>query len=126
MSFVLKNSSSSYSWPVSFSLPENGTRKEQSFDAEFKRLKQSRINEIQALVQQRLKALEDGLEDASGVSDVSIADEVLVGWDGIEDGEGNPVPFSVKAKRQVLEVPMLASSIIEAYFDSLIEAKRKN
>ena len=126
MSFVLKNSSSSYSWPVSFSLPENGTRKEQSFDAEFKRLKQSRINEIQALVQQRLKALEDGLEDASGVSDVSIADEVLVGWDGIDDDDGNPVKFSQSSLQQLVDVPMVATAIATAYFDSLSGAKRKN
>ena len=125
MSFVLK-SSSSYSWEVSFFQPENGERKKQSFDALFKRLPQTRINEIQVLVQKRVKAIQEGEEDQSGITDQSIADEVLVGWDGIEDGEGNPVPFSNKSKKQVLEVPMLASAIIEAYFNSLVEGKQKN
>ena len=125
MSFVLK-SSSSYSWEVSFFQPENGERKKQSFDALFKRLPQTRINEIQVLVQKRVKAIQEGEEDQSGITDQSIADEVLVGWDGIEDGEGNPVPFSNKSKKQVLEVPMLASGIIEAYFNSLVEGKQKN
>mgnify|MGYP001419490164 CR=1 FL=1 len=125
MSFVLK-SSSSYSWEVSFFQPENGERKKQSFDALFKRLPQTRINEIQVLVQKRVKAIQEGEEDKSGITDQSIADEVLVGWDGIEDGEGNPVPFSNKSKKQVLEVPMLASAIIEAYFNSLVEGKQKN
>ena len=125
MSFVLK-SSSSYSWEVSFFQPENGERKKQSFDALFKRLPQTRINEIQVLVQKRVKAIQEGEEDQSGITDQSIADEVLVGWEGIEDGEGNPVPFSNKSKKQVLEVPMLASGIIEAYFNSLVEGKQKN
>jgi len=125
MSFVLK-SSSSYSWEVSFFQPENGERKKQSFDALFKRLPQTRINEIQVLVQKRVKAIQEGEEDKSGITDQSIADEVLVGWDGIEDGEGNPVAFSNKSKKQVLEVPMLASAIIEAYFNSLVEGKQKN
>ena len=125
MSFVLE-SSSSYSWEVSFFQPENGERKKQSFDALFKRLPQTRINEIQVLVQKRVKAIQEGEEDKSGITDQSIADEVLVGWDGIEDGEGNPVPFSNKSKKQVLEVPMLASAIIEAYFNSLVEGKQKN
>ena len=125
MSFVLK-SSSSYSWEVSFFQPENGERKKQSFDALFKRLPQTRINEIQVLVQKRVKAIQEGKEDKSGITDQSIADEVLVGWEGIEDGEGNPVPFSNKSKKQVLEVPMLASGIIEAYFNSLVEGKQKN
>jgi len=125
MSFVLK-SSSSYSWPVTFYQPENGTRKEHSFDAQFKQLPQTRINEIQVLVQKRVKAIQEGEEDTSGITDQSIANEVLVGWEGIEDGEGAPVPFSNKTKKQILDIPMLASAIIESYFDSLVEAKAKN
>ena len=125
MSFVLK-SSSSYTWPVTFYQPENGTRKEQSFDAQFKQLPQTRINEIQVLVQKRVKSIQEGVEDTSGITDQSIANEVLVGWEGIEDGEGAPVPFSNKTKKQILDIPMLASAIIESYFDSLVEAKAKN
>ena len=125
MSFVLK-SSSSYTWPVTFYQPENGTRKEQSFDAQFKQLPQTRINEIQVLVQKRVKAIQEGEEDTSGITDQSIANEVLVGWEGIEDGEGVPVPFSNKTKKQILDIPMLASAIIESYFDSLVVAKAKN
>jgi len=125
MSFVLK-SSSSYTWPVTFYQPENGTRKEQSFDAQFKQLPQTRINEIQVLVQKRVKSIQEGKEDTSGITDQSIANEVLVGWEGIEDGEGVPVPFSNKTKKQILDIPMLASAIIESYFDSLVEAKAKN
>ena len=125
MSFVLK-SSSSYTWPVTFYQPENGTRKEQSFDAQFKQLPQTRINEIQVLVQKRVKSIQEGKEDTSGITDQSIANEVLVGWEGIEDGEGVPVPFSNKTKKQILDIPMLCSAIIESYFDSLVEAKAKN
>ena len=125
MSFVLK-SSSSYTWPVTFYQPENGTRKEQSFDAQFKQLPQTRINEIQVLVQKRVKSIQEGEEDTSGITDQSIANEVLVGWEGIEDGEGAPVPFSNKTKKQILDIPMLASAIIESYFDSLVKAKEKN
>ena len=125
MSFVLK-SSSSYTWPVTFYQPENGTRKEQSFDALFKQLPQTRINEIQVLVQKRVKSIQDGEEDTSGITDQSIANEVLVGWEGIEDGEGAPVPFSNKIKKQLLDKPMLASAVIESYFDSLVKAKEKN
>ena len=125
MSFVLK-SSSSYSWPVTIKTPDNGARKEETFDARFKRLPQSRINEIQVLVQKRVKAIQDGEEDTSGVTDQSIADEVLCGWDEVNDGEGEPVPFNAKTKKEILEIPMLASAIIEAYFDSLVETKKGN
>ncbi len=96
------------------------------FDAEFKRLPQSRINEIQREVQQRVKANEKGEDTGEGISDQSIADEILMGWDGIIDGDGEPVPFSNAVKAQLLDVPMMAGALVAAYFESLVEQKRKN
>ena len=126
MAFVLKQSDS-YTWPVSIKLPANGGKRErQTFDAEFKRLPQSRINEIKLLANNRVKALERGDDAGDGISDLSIADEILVGWDGIVDGDGEPVPFSKGSKAQLLDVPFMAGAIIEAFFDSLVEQKRKN
>lgn len=126
MAFVLKQSDS-YTWPVSIKLPANGGKRErQTFDAEFKRLPQSRINEIQREVQLRIKANEKGEDTGEGVSDQSIADEILVGWDGIVDGDGEPVPFSNAVKAQLLDVPTMAGALVSAYFESLVEQKRKN
>ena len=126
MAFVLKQPDS-YTWPVSIKLPANGGKRErQTFDAEFKRLPQSRINEIQREVQQRVKANEKGEDTGEGVSDQSIADEILVGWDGIVDGDGEPVPFSNAVKAQLLDVPTMAGALVSAYFESLVEQKRKN
>ncbi len=126
MAFVLKQSDS-YTWPVSIKLPANGGKRErQTFDAEFKRLPQSRINEIQREVQQRVKANEKGEDTGEGISDQSIADEILMGWDGIIDGDGEPVPFSNAVKAQLLDVPMMAGALVGAYFESLVEQKRKN
>lgn len=126
MAFVLKQSDS-YTWPVSIKLPANGGKRErQTFDAEFKRLAQSRINEIQREVQLRVKANEKGEDTGEGISDQSIADEILVGWDGIVDGDGEPVPFSNAVKAQLLDVPMMAGALVAAYFESLMEQKRKN
>jgi hypothetical protein len=126
VAFVL-NQSQSYSWPVSIQLPADGGKREKSsFDALFKRLPQSRINEIQQLVQQRIKAAERGEELDNGVTDQSIAAEILVGWSGILDADGDDVPYSEAIKAQLLDVPMMAGALIEAYFTSLVELKRKN
>lgn len=126
MAFVL-NQSESYSWPVSIKLPADGGKREKSnFDAVFKRLPQTRINEIQQLVQQRVKAAESGEELDNGVTDQSIASEILVGWSGVVDGDGDDVPYSEAIKAQLLDVPMMAGALIEAYFASLVELKRKN
>ena len=126
MAFVLKQSDT-YSWPVSFDVPADGGRFiKQTFDAEFKRPTQARIVEIQEAVMKRLRAIQND-EDTDGlITDLEIADEILVGWSGIDDGEGAEVPYSQKAKEQVLNVPAVSASIVEAFFDSLKGAKRKN
>jgi hypothetical protein len=126
MAFVLKQSTS-YKWPVSVKLPADGGKFEkQTFDAEFKRLPQARINEIQTDVQVRIKAAERNEPVDGSISDQSIADELLVGWDGVVDGDGDEVPFSEATKQQLLDIPTVAAAIIVAYFDSLTGTKAKN
>lgn len=126
MAFVLKQSTT-YSWPVTFKLPADGGKFEkQTFDAEFKRLPQARINEIQVEVQARVKASERNESTTDGINDQSIADEILVGWSGVVDGDGDEVPFSAANKQQLLDIPTVASAIIVAYFDSLTGVKAKN
>ena len=126
MAFVLKQSDT-YSWPVSFDVPADGGRfVKQTFDAEFKRPTQARIVEIQEAVMKRLRAIQNDQDTDGLITDLEIADEILVGWSGIDDGEGADVPYSQKAKEQVLNVPAVSASVVEAFFDSLKGAKRKN
>ena len=114
MAFVLKQSDT-YSWPVTFDLPIDGGRHQrQSFDGEFRRLSQSRNRELGQQI------------EAGDTTDADLATEVLVGWSGITDDSGKDVPFSQAALQQLLDVPMLATAIITAYFSSLQGAKRKN
>ena len=126
MSFALKQSDT-YSWPVSFDVPADGGRfVKQTFDAEFKRPTQTRIVEIQEAVMKRLRAIQNDQDTDGMITDLEIAEEILVGWSGIDDGEGVEVPYSQKAKEQVLNVPAVSASVVEAFFDSLKGAKRKN
>lgn len=119
MAFVLKQSDT-YTWPVSFDIPVDGGRHErQTFDGEFKRLPQSRVGPLVAELQQ----LED-LRELDRITE--LAKEVLVGWSGVTGDDGKEIPFSEKAVGQLLEVPLLAVSIIKAYMDSIKGAKRKN
>ena len=125
MAFVLKQTDS-YTWPVSLKMPvDGGKRQKQTFDAEFKRLPQSRIAEIQATAQKLVKAAEKG-ETIEGISDVSVADEVLIGWSGIVDEDGQEVPYSEGMKAQLLEVPLMAAALIQSFFESLTDQKTKN
>jgi hypothetical protein len=126
MAFVLKQLST-YKWPVPFRMPIDGGKYEkQTFEAEFRRLPQSRINEIQSEVQARIKAAERGESIDGEVSDQSIADEVLADWSGIVDDDGDDISCTNATKAELLNVPMMAGFIVEAYFDSLTGKKTKN
>lgn len=103
-----------YSWPVAVELPTDGGRTEKAtFDAKFKRLTQSRIDEIRKAV------------EAGEMRDADLAREALVGWSGVVDGNGD-VPYSEAARDQLLEIPMVATAIVMALLGSISGAKRKN
>lgn len=121
MSFVLKQKPT-YSWPVPLIIPTDGGRREKfSFDAEFRRLPQSRINEIIKVA----RAMELGRSDED-LDDKSAAAEILADWSGITDDDGKPVPFSQAALEQLLEIPTVAGQIVKAWFASMEVAKKGN
>lgn len=112
--FVLSQSNS-YKWPVSVEFPVDGGKFEkQTFDAEFKRMSQTQIEGIR-------KQIEEGT-----TTDRDLAREVLVGWSGITDGNGDEVPFSEAARGQLLDVPLVSAAIVMAFITSLSGRKQKN
>jgi hypothetical protein len=123
MSFVLKQSAS-YTWPITLILPVDGGRREKhTFDGEFKRLPQTRINEIVRLARE----MERGrLNEDEALEDQDAAREILAGWSGVVDDDGKEVPFSDGTLSQLLEIPTVAGQIVRAWFESLEVAKRKN
>jgi len=107
--------SGTYKWPVTVEIPvDNGRHERQKFDGEFKRITQSRIREIGQLI------------DSGEITDVDLCKEVFVNWEGIEDDEGKELKFSQAKLKQLLDVPMVATAISKAFFDSIAGAKRKN
>ena len=123
MAFVLSKSAT-YTWPVRTSLATDGGKTTvETFDAEFKRLPQSRINELL----QEIRAQERGRGDQDDlIQDTDVVKELLVGWAGVSDDAGKDVPFSVASLEQLIDIPTVASQIVKAWFESLKEGKRKN
>ena len=115
MAFVISKPATFF-WPVKVELAvDNGKYEKQSFDAEFKRLPQSKIEEIVGKIRS---------EEIT--SDVLLARDLIVGWRGVLDDQGNEVPFSEAMKDQLLDVPTVASSIVSAFFEATTKAKLKN
>jgi len=123
--FILKKEAT-FTHPIVFTTPaDGGTQKEETFDATFKIIPQSRINEIGLQAQQKKNEIENGIMDGTEISDLLIADEILVGWDGITDGD-KPVPFTKATKKQVLDIAGLANLLVTIYFEEVSKQKIKN
>jgi hypothetical protein len=122
MAFVLSKSAT-YSWPVRITLAVDGGKQAvETFDAEFRRLPQSRINEIG----RQARATELGRDEVVPIEDQDVAREILAGWDGVTGDDGKAIPFSEAALTQLLEIPTVAAQIVKAWFDSQKDGKRKN
>lgn len=104
-----------YTWPVTVELPTDGGKTEkQTFDAEFKRLTQTRVDEIRQSVER------------GEMRDSELAREAMVGWSGIVDGDGGQVQFSEKSRDQLLDIPQVSGAVVTALLSSMSGAKRKN
>src|SRR6059058_3658975 len=109
--FVLKKGNE-YTWPVSFETPSDGGKFDRhSFDCVFRRIPQSKIKEMVS---------------NTGMNDAEFVREVLVGWKGIKDEQGQEIPFSELSLEEILDVPGLSGAIATAYLESIAGAKRKN
>ena len=124
--FILKKEAT-FTQPIKFYTPsDGGIQKEETFDAIFKIIPQSRINEIREQADKKQKELDEGITDGENISDALIADEILVGWEGITDPEKKEIPYSKSSKKLLLEQPMLANTLVELYFIELTKQKTKN
>ena len=123
--FILKKEAT-FTHPIKFYTPaDGGIQNEQTFDAVFKILPQSRINEIGEQAQKKEKELKEGIIDGIDISDYMIAEEVLVGWDGITDGD-KEVPYTPATKKQLLDIPLLANTLVTEYLSVVAQQKTKN
>ena len=123
--FILKKEAT-FTQPIKFYTPsDGGIQKEITFDAVFKIIPQSRINEIGVQAQKKQKELDEGIFDGVKISDYMIADEILVGWEGITNGDKD-VPYTPATKKQLLDIPMLANTLVTEYLDVVAKQKTKN
>jgi len=123
--FILKKEAT-FTHPIVFYTPaDGGTQNKETFDAVFKIIPQSRLDEIGIQAQKKQKELKEGIMDGIKISDYMVADEVLVGWDGITDGD-KEVPYTPATKKQLLDIPLLANTLVTEYLNVVAQQKTKN
>lgn len=114
MAFVVSKPAT-YEWPVTIESPiDGGVYKKETFNAVFNRLSQTRLQEIsKELIDQKM-------------TDIDVAREALVGWNGILDDDKNVVEYNPVIANQLLDIAGFASAVAQSFFDSVTGIKRKN
>lgn len=103
------------SWPVSVEIPVDGGRMEKhSFDATFRRITRSDLADLTAKIQ------------ANELTEDDVIRQNLADWRGVVDADGEQVPFSETALDTMLDIPKVGPAILQAFFDSIAGARRKN
>jgi len=97
---------------VSVKLP--GEQQPRTFKAEFKRL------DTDALEAFRRRIVNEKLND------VTIAHEMIVGWDNVNDENNNKIAFAPDTFDALLAIHPVPGSIAVAFFSSVNGAREKN
>ena len=98
-------------WPVTVAIPVDGGRTcKATFDAEFKLLDQDEIDAA-------LAASED---------DMAFLRDVIVGWNGVQDEDGNDLPYSEASCAQMVKIPYVRKALMKAFWDATLGAAEKN
>lgn len=100
-----------YTAPVVVELPGSKTRN--TFDAVFRRLSQPEIDAL-------LERVKEG-----ALSDAGFVREVVAGWRGVADENGE-LEFTEANLDRLLEIFPVAGCIVEGFFASIAGAKQKN
>lgn len=125
MAFILEQSPT-FSWPITIrEVTDGGRHRTHQFEAIYRRLPASRMEEVQ-LAYQRIKAAAARDQVVDAIPTREIAAEILAGWKGITDGEGNELEFSAGAKAQLLEVATVADVLVATFFEAHDKARAKN
>ena len=108
MAFVLKKVSS-YKWPVAVDVPVDGGKfKKETFTAIFKKMSRTAFNDL----------VEQG--------DDALISEIVEGWEGIKDEDGDDIEYCRETRDQLFDDPYVLRAVVSAYTESLLGAQAKN
>lgn len=101
--------SAAYFAPVKLAmLDADGKLQNHLFDAQFKRMDEDNMEDLQ----ERLNARD--------LDDNSLLDKVMVGWRGITDAQDLPIEYTQARRREVCaQAPGMRVALVVAYFASL-------
>ena len=125
MAFILEQSPT-FSWPITIrEVSDGGRHRTHQFEAIYRRLPASRMEEVQ-LAYQKIKVAAARDQEVDAIPTREIAAEILAGWKGITDQAGAEVEFTAASKAQLLEVATVADVLVATFFEAHDKARAKN
>lgn len=125
MAFVLQQSAT-FSHPIVIrEVTDGGRIRQHQFNAIYRRLPASRMEELQ-LAYHRIKSRAARDEEIDAIPTREIAAEILAGWSGITESNGTEIEYNENAKRDLLEVALVADVLVSTYWDAHEKARSKN
>jgi hypothetical protein len=96
-------------WPVKVQVPtDGGASADQAFEARFRVVSST---DFQTVFSRGVAAL---------------LMEVVVGWKGVKQADGNDLEFSPATLAMLIDVPFIATALADAYAELLAGGARKN
>jgi len=101
-----------YEHPITVEIP--GDKKKHEFVGIFNRFGRDELDAMRARI------------SADELDDKAFSSEVLAGWRGVRDADGNEMDFTPANLDLLLDIYPVASSIVMAFYASISGAKLKN
>jgi len=103
-----------WTWPVKVRVPVDGGRhEEQVFEATFRLIDDAN--------REALFADRDAVAGSRAFLEAAI-----VGWSGVTDEKGTPIPFAPSTLAQLVRIPFVLAALSEAYAEGIAGAARRN
>lgn len=120
MSFVLSEKPT-YLWTVNVQTPDPtrpGRWKTHTFTATFKKLPPLEVQELLTHLAEPDLGFEERYQREN-----DFIKEMVKGWDGIAEENGEPFLFSEEHRDRLLDVPEVRRALFDAYFDSALHRR---
>ena len=96
---------------VKVQTPVNGGHETQTFQARFRAISVSETEQHNTLTREGTNAY---------------LREIFVGWEGVTDDQGEPMPFNDETRDRMIDIPFVRVALLESYNAAMMGAKRGN
>lgn len=81
---------------------------------------------VRYLAMTERRALQERLVSDKSMTDADLIRELLVGWSGLADEQGQEIPYSGETAEELIDIPYFHDAVRDAIVDHLVGDREKN